>query len=118
MDWLSEVLDLCDSMRVLVCILTRAVPNVPISSTSITTSIKSKMYYILVTPEHKEYWVRFREKYPNCLILAQERGAIIDEVACPEFTTVKNLLNWLSDVLKLSQGEKKLLYFDMNAKEY
>lgn len=96
-------------MQVLAYIMSRAVSDVSISSISITTSIRSGKYYILVAPDHAEYWIRFKEKYPNSIYLAHIRSARVDEVACPEFDTVQDLLNWLSDALSLSQGEKNLL---------
>jgi len=100
-------------MQVLIYIMSRAVPNMSINSLSITTSLTSEMYYILVSPDHKGYWAQFKRKYPSSVRLAQEWGARVDKVACPEFTTIKNLLGWLSEVLGLTQGEEKLLYFDM-----
>jgi len=97
-------------LELLTRLLSRAVSDVSISSISITTSIKSGKYFILVDPNHVRYWSRFKEKYPSSIYLAHGRGARVDGVACPEFATVQDLLSWLLDALSLSQGEKNLLH--------
>ena len=101
-------------MQLLTDILSRAVSDVSVSRASVATSTKSKKYFIAVTPDHAEYWGRFKERYPDSIYLARSRGARVDGVACPEFTTTLDLLNWLSDVLGLTQGERKLLRFCSN----
>jgi len=89
-------------------LLSRAVPNVYVSYAVITDSFGVAGYFILVDPEHTEYWTWFKRRYPHCVSLAQDRGANVN-AACPEFPTQKGLLDWLSDTLGLSQGERNLL---------
>lgn len=96
-------------MRVLTYILSRAVPNAYVSRAAITELVKGRWYFILVTPEHVAYWARFKSRYPYCVRLAQARGAKMGG-ACPEFPTQKELLDWLSDTLGLSQGERRMLF--------
>jgi len=74
----------------------------------ITELVGGRWYFILVTPDHIEYWAQFKRRYSNSVRLAQERGAKMGG-ACPEFPTQKELLDWLADTLGLSQGERKLL---------
>jgi len=96
-------------MQMLTHILSRAVPNARVSYAVITELVRGRWYFILVTPEHTEYWVQFKRSYPNGEKLARERGAKMSG-ACPEFPARRRLLDWLSDTLSLSQGERRLLY--------
>ena len=94
--------------RSLTLLLSRTVFDVPVSSASVAKSKRDK-YFILVNPDHMVYWARFKAKYPNSVSLAQIRGAEVDGLACPEFDVLEDLINWLFDVLELTQGERKLL---------
>jgi len=96
-------------MQVLVYILSRAVSDVPVSSASIVMSTQSRKYYIGVRPNHPKYWEWFKRRHPNSIHLAQSRGARVKGVTCPEFTTAQAVLEWLSDTLGLSCGERNLL---------
>ena len=96
-------------MQVLTYILSRAVPDMRVSYAVVTDSVRRRGYFILVDPDHIGYWARFKRRYPYCAHVAQVRGARVD-VACPEFSTKKELLDWLADILDLSQGERRLLY--------
>ena len=99
--------------RLLTQLLARAVLSVYVESATLTRTStgfdESHHYFILVAPEHSEYWIQFKRSYSNSEKLAQERGARIGG-ACPEFSTQKGLLDWLADTLGLSQGERRLLY--------
>ncbi|RLI54225.1 MAG: hypothetical protein DRP09_13700 [Candidatus Thorarchaeota archaeon] len=96
-------------MQMLTHILSRAVPNARVSHAVITDLVRGRWYFILVVPDHIEYWAQFKRRYFNGVRLAQERGAKMGG-ACPEFSTQKGLLDWLADTLGLSQGERRLLY--------
>jgi len=96
-------------MQMLTHILSHAVPNARVSYAVITDLVKGRWYFILVTPDHSEYWAQFKRRYSNSVRLAQERGAKMSGT-CPEFSTQKGLLDWLADTLGLSQGERRLLY--------
>ena len=92
-------------------ILSRAVPEVYVESTTVVRA-SSGLYWILVGPNHYGYWECFRKTYPYGAKIAFSKGATKESVArgfCPEFDDLKGLFEWLSDVLKLTQGERKLL---------
>ena len=93
-------------------ILSRAVPEVRVSYAVIIELVRGQWYFILVAPDHIEYWTQFKGRYFNGVRLAQERGAKMGG-ACPEFPTQKGLLDWLADTLGLSQGERKLLHLSV-----
>jgi len=70
-------------------------------------------FYIYVLPDQSGYWKRFKKKYPECIRLAWERNAIVQDVACPEFCSRDVLIDWLSEILGLTDGERKLLLLDV-----
>jgi len=76
------------------------------------TEIEVK-YTLDVKPEPYLYWRRFREAFPCYEQIAFKYGATAYSVVvcrlCPEFPSQDALVKWLSDVLNLSPGERKLL---------
>lgn len=94
----------------LTAILSRAVPEVWVESAAV-----SHLYYffIYVEPDHAEYWARFKRRYPWCEQVALKYKVRSTEVACPMFDSIENLINWLIDVLDLTQGESRLLRLSM-----
>ena len=104
--------------RFLTYILSRAVSgvrdaridSVEISCVRYRTDMR---FYIYVLPDQSGYWKRFRERYPDCTRLARERNAKVHNAACPEFCSRDALIDWLSEVLGLTDGERKLLLLDV-----
>jgi len=94
----------------LTTVLSWAVPDVYVESAEIVKSSARAVCWIRVSPNHDRYWKRFKEVYPYCLCLAQECGAEIRLTACPEFCAREALIDWLSDTLRLTQGERNLLH--------
>jgi len=97
--------------RFLACLLARAVPEVCVKSVMLVrTSLRH--HWIRVKPDHYGYWECFRQKYPQgtriALSLEASRPSL-ERTFCPEFSSPENLIKWLSDVLKLTQGERRLL---------
>ncbi|MCD6213754.1 MAG: hypothetical protein J7J46_02100 [Candidatus Desulfofervidus sp.] len=94
--------------------LRKLVPDVRVDSVEVRTSRRRRLYF-QVFPNHREYWSRFRDRYHRFIFLARERyGALTSSEGlmcfCPEFESLKKLVNWLSDVLDLPQGERNLLH--------
>ncbi len=94
----------------LAVVLSRAVPDVQVESAEIVKSPARAVCWIRVSPNHDRYWRRFKEVYPYCLRLALKHGAEIRLTACPEFCAREALINWLSDTLCLTHGERNLLH--------
>jgi len=96
-------------------IITRAVPGACIDSVEISCVRyrTGAWFYIYVPPDQSGYWKRFRERYPDCTRLARERNAKVHNAACPEFCSRDALIDWLSEVLGLTDGERKLLLLDV-----
>jgi len=97
--------------QLLTMILSRAVPKVRVESATVVRA-SSGLYWILVRPNHYGYWERFRETYSYGAKIAFSKRATKESIArgfCPEFVALEGLFEWLSDVLKLTQGERKLL---------
>lgn len=73
------------------------------------------MYSLDVRPEPYVYWKRFKEIYPHWKQLAHKYKpspySVVIRKLCPEFPTKEALLSWLADVLNLSRGKRRLLYF-------
>jgi len=95
----------------LTSILAHAVPEVCVESVKVVRG--PSLYWILVEPHHNAYWVSFKAAHPHWRQVARmyrplNESLIADEF-CPEFATMEDLFNWLFDVLKLTQGERKLL---------
>ncbi|RLI41750.1 hypothetical protein DRO59_06125 [Candidatus Bathyarchaeota archaeon] len=102
----------------LTLIMSRAVPEVKVESVEVRST--RKKYWIDVEPNHPWYWLKFKKTYPRWKQDAVANGAVNPTGleffersglygGCPEFPTQKNLLDWLSDVLNLSHGERSLL---------
>ncbi|RLI43471.1 hypothetical protein DRO59_00970 [Candidatus Bathyarchaeota archaeon] len=100
------------TLKYLAQLLERAVPNVKVKSAVLVRSSVG-LYWIQVDPRHYDYWRRFREAHPHWVQVARTYKAtdksLMVEGFCPEFGSSKNLMSWLFDVLKLTQGERSLL---------
>jgi len=112
-------------------ILSRAVPDVYVETAQIVGTvtdpqwgldlvagafrlIKIEAKYTLdVKPDPHLYWRRFREAFPWYEQIAFKYGATAYSVVvcrlCLEFPSQDALVGWISDVLNLSPGERKLL---------
>lgn len=112
-------------------ILSHAVPDVRVETVRVVEShtnphwgldleagafrlIETEVKYTLdVKPDPYLYWRRFREAFPCYEQIAFKYGASVYSVVvcrlCPEFPSQDALVKWLSDVLDLSPGERKLL---------
>lgn len=96
-------------------ILASTVPHVLVESVLIVRV--NGVYHIHVRPNHLDYWNAFRRKYPGAVTRALkygarvmvDRGRTLVTLACPEFATKEDLLDWLEDVLGISQSERRLL---------
>jgi len=98
-------------LELLTRLLSRAVPDARVELVEIARV--DNRFYIHITPNHFRYWGRFRRRYFYSMDLAQERGARVLHTACPEFHTKRDLIDWLSDMLKLTQGERNLLHLSI-----
>ncbi|RLI43463.1 hypothetical protein DRO59_00930 [Candidatus Bathyarchaeota archaeon] len=98
-------------MELLARLLARAVPDAHVELVEIAC-VNTK-FFIHVTPNHFRYWERFKKRYSYSLGLAQDRGARVFRAACPEFHTKKDLIDWLSDTLDLTPGERNLLHLSI-----
>jgi len=118
--------------RFLTSLLSRAVPGVRVWKVEVVESLVplqwsfdfKKMtpypvklgvaYSFDVRPEPYIYWRRFREIYPHWKQVAYKYRSATYSVTtrklCPEFSSRGMLIDWLSDVLSLSPGERNLLY--------
>lgn len=105
----GAVFKVARELSILTCLLKRAVP-MQIKQARVIYDLR---FYIYVPYIQFKYWKRFKERYPGWLSLARKHNVekVID-VACPEFNTLEDLLEWLSDVLELTTGERNLLYLD------
>ena len=113
MSWLSTRLREVSLIRTL---LSRAVPDIQVDSVMIVKSLGDQ-YWLLVIPSHYKYWDYFGRTYPCWKQVAYKYRVLPSSVTgtcCPVFSTQKGLLDWLSDVLCLSLGERKLLYLVEN----
>jgi len=99
--------------QLLTVILNRAVPDVCVKHAKLDNCTRGGLFYIHVQPNHFRYWKRFREKYPCCVRLAQKRGAVVFDRFCPEFRSQCVLIDWLSEVLDLADGIRKLILLNM-----
>jgi len=117
--------------ELLASILARAVPNVHVwkvevvksivpvqwsfdTKTRATHPVKTEVAYSFdVRPEPYVYWRRFKEIYPHWKQLAYKYKSSPNSVMfcklCPKFSSRSKLIGWISDVLNLSPGERKLL---------
>ena len=102
----------------LTLIMSRAVPEVKVESVEVRST--RKKYWINVEPNNPWYWLKFKKTYPRWKQDAVANGVVnltwLESFerfglygVCPLFPTQKNLLDWLSDVLNLSHGERSLL---------
>jgi len=100
--------------HVLTFLLSRAVPDESVESARIACWIWKNcfIYSIIVSPRHEVFWERFFKKYPHCERLAFEHGTLGGDslFRCPAFSTKEDLINWLSNTLDLSLGERRLLH--------
>ena len=101
------------TLECLAWLLDRAVPNMKVESAVLVRS-SAGLCWIRVDPRHYEYWKRFRKTFPSCVQIARSYkatgGSLMNEGFCPEFDDLENLLNWLFEVLELTQGERNLLF--------
>ncbi|RLI41748.1 hypothetical protein DRO59_06115 [Candidatus Bathyarchaeota archaeon] len=93
----------------LTVIMSRAVSEVRITSSWLVDDPGYARVFIFVEPNHSDYWLWFKGKYPHWAQVALKHKVKYVDSVCPEFPTKKNLLDWLSDVLNLSHGERNLL---------
>ena len=95
----------------LAAVLSRAVPDVQVKSAEIVKSSARAVCWIRVSPNHDRYWRRFKEVYPYYRHLALKHGAERFTLGhcCPKFPTREDLLDWVVDVLNLTQGERDFL---------
>jgi len=98
---------------VLTHILSHAVPEIRVEQAQIACWIvdEQSAYFIVVHPDHIEYWLNFHKRYPQYKHLALKHGAGRHTLGycCPEFPTRGDLISWLADTLDLPQGERNLL---------
>ena len=99
--------------RLLTVILNRAVQGICVKHARLDNQTDDGLFFILVQPDHFRYWERFKVKYPKCARLARKRGAVIFDRFCPEFRSPYVLIDWLSEVLGLTDGTRKLLLLDV-----
>ena len=97
--------------KMLAHILDRATPDVHVTAARIARWPTEGSYFINVYPAHMEYWMTFKRTYPYWKRVAAKYNVAKFDTLCPEFPTRKELLDWLSDTIGLSQGERNLLYF-------
>jgi len=96
----------------LTTVMAQAVPEVYVESARVVREPRG-LYWIRVTPYHPLYWCWFRELYPQCgqalskYVLKEVKQEF--DRACPEFFKREDLIEWISDVLDLSKGVRKLL---------
>ena len=100
-------------MRVLTSILNQAVFEVRVDSTKlfkVTLAPRTYCYWISVVPDHYKYWECFRETHPQWRQIALKYGASRTTLDfhgyCPEFPSMRSLVSWLFDVLKLSKAKE------------
>jgi len=100
--------------QVLTQLLTSAVPDVYVEHARLDNHTHGGLFYILVRPDHSRYWGRFKKKYPYCMWLAfQKHDARIFSAYCPEFRSPRALVDWLSEVLGLTNGVHRFLLLDI-----
>ena len=87
-------------------ILARAVPEVGVKLV-VVNSVRH--FFIYVEPSHGDYWVRFKMKYPHWERVALKHKAVNVDVACPEFGSCEDLVDWITDVMNLPHGVSNLL---------
>ena len=92
----------------LATILSRAVPDVRVESARVEQWFTAKMYWIQVEPSHERYWERFMELYPHWKRVGFRHGLLGFKLT-PIFSSRAKVIEWLSDVLDLTQGENNLL---------
>jgi len=101
-------------MQMLTRVLSRAVPEVYVEHARVSDYTRSGLFFIHVLPDHCGYWRRFKKKYPSYVRSAQKRNARkVSGIYCPEFRSPCLLIDWLSEVLGLTEGERKLLLLDV-----
>ena len=101
--------------QLLTLIMTRAVPNIQVDLVTLIKGV-GDLYWFLVAPSHYAYWDCFGRTYSYWEQVAYKYGLTIltvDEIRWPASPIQKGLMGWLSDTLKLSQGECKLLLLDV-----
>ncbi|RLI41746.1 hypothetical protein DRO59_06105 [Candidatus Bathyarchaeota archaeon] len=96
-------------MQVLTLIMSRAVPDVQIESAEVVESVSRtlSLYWIRVKPNHDKYWERFMVLYPHWKQVGWFRN--LGSRFVPIFPSRAMLIDWLSDVLGLTQGERNFL---------
>ncbi len=92
----------------LATILSRAVPDVRVESARVEHWFTAKMYWIHVKPDHEKYWERFMELYPYWRQVGFRYGLLGFKLT-PVFSSRTKVIEWLVDVLNLTQGEDNLL---------
>ncbi|RLB85736.1 MAG: hypothetical protein DRH15_02990 [Deltaproteobacteria bacterium] len=104
-----------NTVKLLTAVMAQAVPEVCVTRAKVSCWVEDgvKAYFLTVYPDHVEYWLRFHRRYPHYKRVALRYGVekqSINSQCCPEFPTWQDLINWLVDVLGLSQGERNLLH--------
>lgn len=95
-------------MQVLTYILSRAMPNIYVAAAEIVTTPIRARYRIQIRPSHIVYWTQFKERYPHWEKVGSRYGCMVFRFA-PSFPSCVLLVEWLTDVLGLTNGEKNLL---------
>jgi len=93
-------------------LLSRAVPDVNVRSARILQWTR-RDYFVSVDPHHRFFWDRFRIRYPHYGRVALKYDVwrdSLDNSPCPMFPAKGALIDWLSDTLGLSLGERRLLH--------
>jgi len=93
-------------LELLARLLSRAVPEVGVKLV-VVNSVRH--FFIYVEPSHGDYWVRFKMKYPHWERVALKYKAVNVDVACPEFGSCEDLVDWITDVMNLPRGVSNLL---------
>ncbi|RLI41741.1 hypothetical protein DRO59_06080 [Candidatus Bathyarchaeota archaeon] len=102
--------------QVLTRVMARAVSGVQVDSAAMVKV--GTLYWIWVEPDHYGYWCKFENVYlyPYQSRVIRKCGIVLrsaDAVSWPTSSTREGLIKWLSNVLKLSCGEYKLLLLDV-----
>jgi len=100
--------------KLLTTVVAQAVPEVYVTEVKISRWVEDgvETYFLTVDPDHVRYWLRFHKRYPHYKRIALRYGAeerFVESQCCPEFPTHRDLINWLGDVIGLSQGERNFL---------
>ena len=100
-------------------VLTRVLKEaIPFDSTSVVSvrswTVWGSHFYYYIPRFETGWWWRFKEIYPHWLNAALRHEAVFhssttEADACPGFSSVDDLIDWLSEVLELPKGVENLL---------